>query len=213
MLTNLKKEFLKLLDKDKEFRYAVAGYLGLSEILKRLDSIEEAIKKLFEGQNKLWEEVKYLRENQEKMWRELKGLKIGLNALSKAVGRTLEDYTMAYVGLILEERGYPKDKIKLRKEIIIHDKEKIEINIFNEDPLVIGEVKTYIESIDEAKNDIEKLIEKINIIGKIYNKKVELSILSIANVSQNVLDFLKENTEKYGIKFLYGKEIKEEILL
>jgi hypothetical protein len=36
---SLKREFLELLDKDLEFRYAVAGCLGLSEILKRLDSL------------------------------------------------------------------------------------------------------------------------------------------------------------------------------
>ncbi len=81
------------------------------------------------------------------------------------------------------------------------------------DPLVIGEVKTYIESIDEARNDIEKLIEKIKIIEKIYNKKTELSVFSIANVPQNVLEFLKEITEKYGIIFIYGKGLREELLV
>ncbi|MEM3833392.1 MAG: hypothetical protein QW128_07385 [Thermoprotei archaeon] len=35
MSVNLKKEFLSLLEKDVEFRYTVAGYLGLSEILKK----------------------------------------------------------------------------------------------------------------------------------------------------------------------------------
>lgn len=41
MVGKLKKEFLELLEKDLEFRYTVAGYLGLSEILKRLDRLEE----------------------------------------------------------------------------------------------------------------------------------------------------------------------------
>lgn len=44
----LKKEMLELLDKDLEFRYAVAGYLGLSEVLKRLDAIAEEQVKLRE---------------------------------------------------------------------------------------------------------------------------------------------------------------------
>jgi len=71
-----KKRFLKALEEDMEFRYAVAGYLGLSETLKRLDSLEESMRKLWEevkslreNQEKLWEEVKALRENQEKLWR------------------------------------------------------------------------------------------------------------------------------------------------
>jgi hypothetical protein len=36
--SELKEKFLELLDKDKEFRYAVAAYLGLADILRRLDS-------------------------------------------------------------------------------------------------------------------------------------------------------------------------------
>ena len=46
MSTPLKKEFLELLKKDAEFRYAVAGYLGLLEILKRLDRLEEGQSRL-----------------------------------------------------------------------------------------------------------------------------------------------------------------------
>ena len=39
MAVRLRKQFLRLLDEDREFRYTVAGYLGLGEILKRLDAI------------------------------------------------------------------------------------------------------------------------------------------------------------------------------
>ncbi|WP_449462622.1 DUF3782 domain-containing protein [Tardisphaera miroshnichenkoae] len=74
---SFKKEFLELLDKDVEFRYAVAGYLGLEEIIKRLDKQQEttdkllaSIDKLWESNNKLWEEVKALREGQDKLWQE-----------------------------------------------------------------------------------------------------------------------------------------------
>jgi hypothetical protein len=38
-MKQIKEEILKLLETDKEFRYAVAGYLGLSEIMKRLKSL------------------------------------------------------------------------------------------------------------------------------------------------------------------------------
>ncbi|MEM1646640.1 MAG: hypothetical protein QXL96_12475 [Ignisphaera sp.] len=33
----LKKNFLHLLEEDEEFRYTVAGLIGLDEILKKLD--------------------------------------------------------------------------------------------------------------------------------------------------------------------------------
>jgi uncharacterized protein YoxC len=96
MESELKEKFLELLNKDKEFRYAVAAYLGLADILRRLDRFEEIQtkileeiremrieqNKLWENQNKMWEEIKNLRENQEKlwenqnkMWEEIKGLR------------------------------------------------------------------------------------------------------------------------------------------
>lgn len=74
-LESLKKEFLELLDKDLEFRYAVAGYLGLSEILKRLDALMEEQTRLAEEQAKTWEEIKSLREEQTKVWNEIAKLR------------------------------------------------------------------------------------------------------------------------------------------
>jgi uncharacterized protein YoxC len=102
MESELREKFLELLDKDKEFRYAVAAYLGLADILRRLDRFEEIQtkileeiremrieqNKLWENQNKMWEEIKNLRENQEKlwenqnkMWEEIKGLRENLEKL------------------------------------------------------------------------------------------------------------------------------------
>lgn len=40
MAEKLKREFIELLEKDIESRYTVAGYLGPSEVLKRLDWLE-----------------------------------------------------------------------------------------------------------------------------------------------------------------------------
>jgi len=41
MLSEFKEKLLNLLEKDREFRYAVAGLIGLDEILKRLDKHDE----------------------------------------------------------------------------------------------------------------------------------------------------------------------------
>ena len=95
----MKKQFLELLDKDVEFRYTVAGYLGLSEILRRLDSVEESIKRLWEevralredqrrlweSANKLWEEVRALREGQNKLWENVNRLWDNTNRLWEEV--------------------------------------------------------------------------------------------------------------------------------
>jgi len=58
-LAQLKAAILKLLREDEEFRYAVAGLIGMEEILKRLDRHEEELVKI-------WEELARLREDMNK---------------------------------------------------------------------------------------------------------------------------------------------------
>jgi len=58
-LAQLKVTLLKLLKEDEEFRYAVAGLIGLEEILRRLDRHEEELVKI-------WEELARLREDMNK---------------------------------------------------------------------------------------------------------------------------------------------------
>ncbi len=97
MTVRLKKSLIKLLEEDKEFRYTVAGYLGLSEILRRLDGLESNMERLWEGQNKLWEnvnklweEVKMLREGQERLWEEVRQLRESQNRLWETQSRLWE---------------------------------------------------------------------------------------------------------------------------
>ncbi|RLF22136.1 MAG: hypothetical protein DRN15_09805 [Thermoprotei archaeon] len=67
----LKDKILKLLREDVEFRYAVAGLLGLEEILKRLDSVERAIeehtKSIRSLQEQVLENTKAIRSLQEQV--------------------------------------------------------------------------------------------------------------------------------------------------
>ena len=49
----LKSRMLKLLREDEEFRYAVAGLLGMEEILKRIDRHEAELVRLREDMNNL----------------------------------------------------------------------------------------------------------------------------------------------------------------
>jgi predicted RNase H-like nuclease (RuvC/YqgF family) len=106
LATKLRKEFIKLLEKDPEFRQTVAGYLGLAETLKKLDQhLEELrsirqeqqktwqnierlwqeVRELRQDQTKLWEEVRGLRENQERLWQEVRELRVNQTKLWEEV--------------------------------------------------------------------------------------------------------------------------------
>ena len=116
MSGKLRKEFIELLEKDVEFRYTVAGYLGLSEVLKRMDKmeermlaleermlvLEERMLKLEENQNKLWEEVKSLREGQNKLWEEVGKLREDMNRGFDLIERRLSALGARW-GIMTEE--------------------------------------------------------------------------------------------------------------
>jgi hypothetical protein len=59
----LKSRMLKMLKEDEEFRYAVAGLLGLEEILKRLDRHEDEVRRIWQEIEKLREDMNKLRED------------------------------------------------------------------------------------------------------------------------------------------------------
>jgi len=132
--TQLKRQFFELLDKDLEFRYTVAGYLGLSEILRRLEehdkrfeeilaeirALREDQHKLWENQNKLWEEVRALREGQNRLWEEVRSLREGQNKLWEEVRALREDQHKLWENqnkLWEEVRALREDQYKLWEEV------------------------------------------------------------------------------------------------
>ncbi|MEM1683474.1 MAG: hypothetical protein QXZ16_02710 [Ignisphaera sp.] len=252
MSTRLKKEFLRLLKEDEEFRYTVIGYLGLAELLKNIEklwenqnrlweevkALREEVSKLWENQNRLWEEVKALREevsklweNQNRLWEEVRDLRKdfimfdkrltslekridrlekGMGSLAKAVGVTLDHYTATFVEEILRSSGIPEDKIDVRVEVVLSFKDiEREVDIFNKDPLVVGEVTTYIDSIENARKELNKVLEDIKFAESIFNRRVFMAILAVENIPKDVAEFLEEECRRHGIKLIYGKEIEK----
>jgi len=64
----LKSRILRMLKEDEEFRYAVAGLIGLEEILKRLDRHEDEVRRIWQEIEKLREDMNMLREDMMKMF-------------------------------------------------------------------------------------------------------------------------------------------------
>jgi uncharacterized coiled-coil DUF342 family protein len=98
LATKLRKEFIKLLEKDPEFRQTVAGYLGLAETLKKLDqhleelrSIRQEQQKTWQNIEKLWQEVRELRQDQTKLWEEVRELRINQSKLWENTGKLWEE--------------------------------------------------------------------------------------------------------------------------
>lgn len=166
--SRLRKEMLDLLERDLEFRYAVAGYLGISEILKRLDSLEEnqnklweGQNKLWEGQNKLWEEVKALREGQNKLWEEVREMRITISRMSATLERltlTVEEEARS----MIKHRIKQDLKVDIELSSIFIDSKEVSIYGAAGDLCVIGEatVRLGVNLVYELLNKIELIRSK-----------------------------------------------------
>ncbi len=171
----LKREFLELLDKDFEFRYAVAGYLGLSEILKRLDS-------LIEEQTKIWEEIRGLRVEQTKIWEEIRGLRVEFNRAFSAldvrlrrVERTLEKLTVDVedeARSIIEHRL--RQELGLMVEVDSLSLPDLEINIYgvSGDVCIVGEA-----TVRAGAKIIAELSRKIEVLRRKYPDRLRKKLI------------------------------------
>ena len=226
MPPSMKKELLELLEKDKEFRYAVIGYLGLDRIERTQTAILEEVKKLWEevralreGQErlweenrKIWEEIKALREGQEKLWEEVgrvwRYVKSGFEGVREALGVSFEEYVASFIRFMLYELGYPEAKVEARKHVM-YEGRLVELNVFSEEPLIVGEATLTLKNVEEAEEEVKKLNERVNIASRLYGKKPLLTILAVGNAPEEVIDHLKELTLRHGVKLIIGRELKE----
>ncbi|AJB41854.1 hypothetical protein TCARB_0802 [Thermofilum adornatum 1505] len=164
----LKEEILDLLERDKEFRYAVAGYLGISEVLKRLDGLEE-------NMLRLWEEVRALRKGQEKLWREVKRIRVTTDGLALS----LEEEARSFIAHRLkQELG-----IDVKLDRVFVDSEEIDIYGATGEICMIGEATTRL-----GPKRVQRLIRRIELIKQgrleLLRKKIIKAIYTYVAVPQ-----------------------------
>jgi len=216
-MSSLKEEFLKLLEKDLEFRYAVAGYLGILEVLKRLDTIAE-------GQARIWNEIERIWGEIERIWNEIRGLKEEQVKLREEQIKLREDFNRAFqamdVRLTRVERTLEKLTVdvedearsiiryRIRKELgldielgslILPD---LEINIYGaaDDLCVIGEA-----TVRGGVGVLEKLLEKAELLRNRYPDRLRPKTIMVIYASL-ALPELVEEAKKRGIWLLKATE-------
>lgn len=217
--TRLKRQFLELLERDKEFRLAVAGYLGLSEALTRLESVErgiesllEEMKKLREDQQKMWEEIRSLRESQNKLWEEVKALREGQNKLWESTNKLWEEVKALREGqnrlweevraMRVEMRG-----MNVRLERVERTLEKLTLEIEEEARTV---VKHRLREMGYEVEVTSLILPELEV--NIYGASDNLCIVGEARVraSSNVIDEIDGKIE--ALKRLHPDRLRPRVL-
>jgi len=178
---------------EDRFKQIDERFNKMEDRFKKIDKRFKAINTRFEQIDKrllaLENSVKYLMN--------------AVNELKSAVGATLEDYTAVWLSRWLEGRGY-KCEIKTRATVFA-DKPR-EVDIICLDPLVVGEVTTAIRTIEEAENEIRKLLDNVDAIEKIHGIRHYAKLIAVEVAPQEVAEYLKKKAEELGILLILGRK-------
>ncbi|GAB6947434.1 hypothetical protein JCM16161A_15640 [Vulcanisaeta sp. JCM 16161] len=89
---------MRLLREDEEFRLAVMGLLGITDIqssirqlINAVNELVKTVQRLAEDQEKLWQEVRALREDQNRLWQENKRINENIEKLWQENNRLWEE--------------------------------------------------------------------------------------------------------------------------
>jgi chromosome segregation ATPase len=210
--TRLKRQFLELLERDKEFRLAVAGYLGLSETLTRLESVERSIeslleemKKLREDQQRLWEEVRALREGQNTLWEKTNTLWENVNKLWEEV-RALREGQNRLWEEVRAMRGEMRD-MNVRLGRIERTLEKLTLEIEEEARIV---VRHRLREMGYEVDVTSLILPEVEV--NVYGVSGDLCVVGEASVraSSNVIDAIDEKIEV--LKRLHPDRLRPRVL-
>jgi hypothetical protein len=216
----LKSRMLRLLREDEEFRYAVAGLLGLEEILKRLDRHEAELVRLREDMNKLREDMNKLREDmvegfrrhdielarlREDMIRGFELVESHISALGARWGIMAESaFRESLRGLLEKELGYRVEKWTVFDEAgkIYGYPSLVDVDVTVSDgKLILIEVSSHIKTSDITtfKRKAELYMEKT---GKRPDKLVA--------VTPYIDDTAQKAAKELGIE-VYTKVIRNNL--
>ncbi|MDW8276000.1 MAG: hypothetical protein RMJ59_06450 [Candidatus Nitrosocaldus sp.] len=272
MLRELRKNILRLLKEDEEFRYAVAGLIGLEDIRSSLKRLDDAVARLVETQSKVETrltgvegevkglkdrvervetkitgvegevkglkdrvervetkitgvegEVKGLKDRVERVETkitgvegEVKGLKDrvervekrfdglegalyhGFEQLGRFAGVSLEELVRSIMTKNMRDRG----ELKEGKAITSLNIDGEEIDVFCDDPLIVGEVTSYADSVEE----VDKLMKKVNIVRERYGREPARKILIISSVKADAAEPIADKAREYGVELIMGKK-------
>ena len=212
MFAELKSKILRLLREDEEFRYAVAGLIGLEEILKRIDTLTEEqtriweeIKALREEQTKMWHEIQELRKEQTKMWDEIKRFREDMNEGFRLLRRHIdalgarwgllaeEDFRESLKGLVERVFGGKVERWSHydKEGVVFGHPSMVDVDLIVKDrEHILVEVKSSV-----SRGDVYELWR----IGKLY-ERVEGIKPKLVVVSPYIEDTAKKTAEKLGIE-------------
>jgi len=173
METEFRSRILKLLKEDEEFRYTVAGLIGLEDIRRGQIEPREGIVRLEESHRRLEESHRALEESHRRLEESVANLNDAVARLAeeqRRVSRTLRLITqyIEEVNMTLEEEARSMIELRLRQRgtqiklgALIRPYVELDIYGSNDNLTVIGGIETRL-----GPRHVRELKRKLNLVKK-----------------------------------------------
>ena len=174
----------------------------LAKLREDFNKMLSAIVQIQEEQRKLREGYERLEERVGSLERGLKGLEGGMLKgfadMSKFAGVNFEDFARSFLTEFLRRSGVIPEGAEIKKTVIDGE----EINIFLEDPLIVGEVTAYADSVDE----IMKLLRKAELVKSKYSREPRKMMVAL-NVKRGVVKEIERIAKERGVELMVGRAV------
>jgi len=175
----------------------------------------------WEENNRRWEEnIRRWEENDrrwrenEKRWEKMfefveeqlrfnRWVERALIEIRESLGGAYEYYTAHWIELYLAGKGY---KCRALVNVVLPVDGEKEVDIVCRDPLVVGEATVSVKSIEEAEEEIAKLLEATEAAEKFYGRKAFMKVLAVENTTEEIAAYLRKRAEELGIVLVIGRE-------
>ena len=186
----MKEEFLRLLREDEEFRLAVAGLLGLGEVLAELKKLREDFNRFVEESQRRWEENNRRWEENEKRWEENWKRWEDANRRFSRIEETLGALTEAvYTRYVWEDLS---TELRASGEAVVRRIRNADFDVVEVDLLVETEKRVYVVEVKVRPriDDVGALLAKAEVVGGQIGEPV-VPVLAGSYVGREVESYAK----------------------
>jgi len=189
ILARHEEKFKEILAQLKEIRESQ------SRLENRVNSLDNRVDSLEKRVNSLDKRVGSLEERVDSL---ASAMIAGFAELSKFAGITFEEFVRKFLTASLQKSGQIPRGVELTRKVIDDE----EIDIFLEDPLIVGEVTAHADTPQE----VDKLLKKAELAKTRYAKEPR-KILVILTAKREVAQEIQRKAKEKNIELIIGRII------